>query len=360
MPYNLKTSSMPYKLRTSSMPYNLKTSSMPYNLKTSSMPYNLKTSSMPCNLKTSSMPYNLKTSSMPYKLKTSSMPYSLKTSSMPYKLKTSSMPYNLKTSSMPYKLKTSSMPYNLKTSSMPYNLKTSSMPYNLKTSSMPYKLKTSSMPYKLKTSSMPYNLKTSSMPYKLKTSSMPYKLKKQVAEACLFTTILYACETWFCENFKEVRVMYMKLIKVMLSARRTSCNDICLIESGMLPLKDVIDLKRNKYIKQIFRNLNPLSPLQKSYELVDSVQTKSARMINTAINSEVITPDIYKEKLVRGSYVVRGNSDSSKRITYKQMNPSSSQHKVYESEHVPVYMRISFIRFRLSSHELNIEKGVPK
>ena len=79
------------------------------------------------------------------------------------------------------------------------------------------------------------------------------------------------------------------------------------------------------YIKQKFRDLNPLSPLQKSYELADSVQTKSARMINTAINSEVITPDIYEERLVD---VVRGNSDSSKRVMYMQMNPSSSQHKV--------------------------------
>ena len=61
---------------------------------------------------------------------------------------------------------------------------------------------------------------------------------------------------------------------------------------------------------------------------------------------------------------MRGNTDSSKRITYMKMNPSFSQHKVYESEHVPEYMRISFTRFRLSSHELNIEKGrwsrVPK
>ena len=78
--------------------------------------------------------------------------------------------------------------------------------------------------------------------------------------------------------------MYMKVIKVLLSVRRTSCNDICLIESGMLPLKAAVDLKR-KYIKQIFGDLNPLSPLQNSYELADRVQTKSARMINTAINS---------------------------------------------------------------------------
>ena len=35
----------------------------------------------------------------------------------------------------------------------------------------------------------------------------------------------------------------MKIIKIMLSVRRTSCNDICLIESGMLPLNDTIEIE---------------------------------------------------------------------------------------------------------------------
>ena len=59
----------------------------------------------------------------------------------------------------------------------------------------------------------------------------------------------------------------MKIIKIMLSVRRTSCNDICPIESGMLPLNDTIEIKRNKYLKQTFKHLNPLSPLRKACEL---------------------------------------------------------------------------------------------
>ena len=44
-------------------------------------------------------------------------------------------------------------------------------------------------------------------------------------------------------------------------------------------------------------------------------------------------------------------------MTYTKMNPSYSQHKVYNNENIPEYMWVSFTRFRLSFHELNIEKG---
>ena len=146
----------------------------------------------------------------------------------------------------------------------------------------------------------------------------------------------------------------MKIINIMLSVRRTSCNDICLIESGMLPLNDTIEIERNKYMKQKFKHLNPLSPLRKAFELADSVQTTSARMIKTAINDDTISPKTCKEKLAD---TLKRNVQSSKRMTYTNMNPSYSQHKVYDNENIPEYMRVSFTRFRLSSRELNIEKG---
>ena len=54
---------------------------------------------------------------------------------------------------------------------------------------------------------------------------------------------------------------------------------------------------------------------------------------------------------------IRRNTTSSKRSTYLGMNPSLSQHDIYKNENVSEYLRISFTRFRVSSHDLNIEKG---
>ena len=52
------------------------------------------------------------------------------------------------------------------------------------------------------------------------------------------------------------------------------------------------------------------------------------------------------------------NSDSSKRTTYKQINPDLSVHSVYKSK-IPIneHFRVAFTRFRVSSHSLAVEVG---
>ena len=52
------------------------------------------------------------------------------------------------------------------------------------------------------------------------------------------------------------------------------------------------------------------------------------------------------------------NSDSSKRTTYKQINPDLSVHSVYKSK-IPIneYFRVAFTRFRVSAHSLAVEVG---
>ena len=53
-------------------------------------------------------------------------------------------------------------------------------------------------------------------------------------------------------------------------------------------------------------------------------------------------------------------SDRSKYVMYKMVNPSLSVHNVYKrggNEYVREYLRVSFTRVRLSSHRLMIETG---
>ena len=53
-------------------------------------------------------------------------------------------------------------------------------------------------------------------------------------------------------------------------------------------------------------------------------------------------------------------SERSKYVMYKMVNPSLSVHNVYKrggNEYVPEYLRVSFTRLRLSSHRLRIETG---
>ena len=52
------------------------------------------------------------------------------------------------------------------------------------------------------------------------------------------------------------------------------------------------------------------------------------------------------------------NSTSSKRITYKQINPSLSVHSVHKTKtHINEHHRVAFTRFRVSAHSLAVEVG---
>ena len=52
------------------------------------------------------------------------------------------------------------------------------------------------------------------------------------------------------------------------------------------------------------------------------------------------------------------NQDTSKTRTYKEINPELTVHKVYTStDYINERERLSFTRFRLSSHHLKIETG---
>ena len=52
------------------------------------------------------------------------------------------------------------------------------------------------------------------------------------------------------------------------------------------------------------------------------------------------------------------NSSSSKITTYKSLNPTLTSHPVYDNKYTGIqeFMRFEFTKFRLSSHNLRIEK----
>ena len=50
-------------------------------------------------------------------------------------------------------------------------------------------------------------------------------------------------------------------------------------------------------------------------------------------------------------------SNSTRRMTYLELNADLSIHPIYNSEQIPENCRISFTRMRLSSHYLKIETG---
>lgn len=182
---------------------------------------------------------------------------------------------------------------------------------------------------------------------------VPFPIKKRVAEACVFSSLLYGSETWFTENLGKVEPLYTKVIKSLLGVRNTTCNDICLLEASMPSLKAVINKKMQQYIQAKVPRLDCEDPLWKAIELCRTVNTKTFQHISKMLEND---SDIIKEDQEQRVQRIQ-TSTSTKRVTYSAMNPSFEQHKIYRSESLKEYKRIEFTRFRLSSHNLKVETG---
>ena len=186
-----------------------------------------------------------------------------------------------------------------------------------------------------------------------KNCDFPFTIKRRVAEACLFSTILYSCESWCCASFGKLEYLYMSIIKTLLSVRQTTCNNLCLVECGMPSLKAFIRQRQYKYFSKKLQDLQDDSPLRFALNLVESLNTASYRIINEVLtNSNIIHNDN-----VDISDKIRSDIESPKRMVYLSMNPQLVSPGVYKNSSIKEYKRIQYTRARLSSHYLRVETG---
>ena len=74
-----------------------------------------------------------------------------------------------------------------------------------------------------------------------KNNDIPFIVKKKVFDAALMSAILYGCESWMNGDLKPIDILYKWCIKQLLGVRKTTSNDICLIELGLPPLRALVN-----------------------------------------------------------------------------------------------------------------------
>ena len=83
-----------------------------------------------------------------------------------------------------------------------------------------------------------------------KNETMPYIFKKEVLEAMIVSSLLYACETWLGTDFKEVEKLYVSAVKAILGVRETTRNDTSLIEAGMPSIRERIRKRTRAFLNK--------------------------------------------------------------------------------------------------------------
>ena len=189
-----------------------------------------------------------------------------------------------------------------------------------------------------------------------KNNDVPFVVKRRVFEAALMSSLVYGCESWLGADLKPIDKLFNWCVKQLLGVRRTTCNDVCYVESGYPPLKDLIKYNQHKFFHKMWAERSEYQDDPLAFVIGTVINTN---MITSRLVRDFITNDV--EDLSVAIQRVTANiseSESSRRKTYKDINPSFTVHYVYTERHtINENHRISFTRFRVSGHSLACETG---
>lgn len=189
-----------------------------------------------------------------------------------------------------------------------------------------------------------------------KNNDVPFVVKRRVFEAALMSSLVYGCESWLGADLKPIDKLFNWCVKQLLGVRRTTCNDVCYVESGYPPLKDLIKYNQHKFFHKMWAERSEYQDDPLAFVIRTVINTN---MITSRLVRDFITNDV--EDLSVAIQRVTANiseSESSRRKTYKDINPSFTVHYVYTERHtINENHRISFTRFRVSGHSLACETG---
>ena len=183
-------------------------------------------------------------------------------------------------------------------------------------------------------------------------STMPYMYKKKVLEAAIQSSLTYGCESWLVENYKDVEHKYIGALRALVGVRETTPANLILIETGMPTFKELVRNRTVKFVKKNIRGDKDDTPLAKSYRKCQNKGTKGYRYIKGLLDNsnQCDTLDGIKEK--------SSTETGTRARSYRLINPNLHVHPVYTStEYIEENKRVTFTRFRLSSHRLKVETG---
>ena len=167
---------------------------------------------------------------------------------------------------------------------------------------------------------------------------------------------MYGCESWLAGDIKPVEKQYKWCIKQLLGVRKTTTNDVCMIQLGLPPLRALIRAKQRTFFKNMWTQRNAMNddPLIHVMKMTLRYNDTGSRYISDLIfgNTDGISEakDELKIKIT--------NSVSNRLTFYKSINPELVVHDIYmKNVKVNEIERISRTRLRLSAHSLAVEKG---
>ena len=189
-----------------------------------------------------------------------------------------------------------------------------------------------------------------------KNNDIPFIIKKRVFHAALMSSILYGCESWFDGNIKPMESLYNMCIKHLLGVRKSTSTNLCMIELGFPPLKSLVKQRQRKFFKSMWADRCNMvdDPLNFMLGVTLSSNTPLSRYVKDLLDNDLNDTNVAINNIIENV----NNSNSSKCIYYKSINPNMQVHNIYNMKYnINELERISWTKLRLSAHSLAIETG---
>ena len=187
----------------------------------------------------------------------------------------------------------------------------------------------------------------------------PLTIKLKVLRACVLTTLLYNCETFGHKLPDGLEELYFKLLKATLNVRQSTPNSIILVEAGFLPLKALVYCRQLKFYQRFKNSLAQNSPRHRVFQHILDNEQRSEFIQHYMdlevkyINVKAIKVEFFQN--LKNGICDQSNYDSHyKHWIYMQINPMLHQSPFL---HLPGHTAHCIAKFRLGSHNLEIEKG---
>ncbi len=165
-----------------------------------------------------------------------------------------------------------------------------------------------------------------------KNNDVPFIVKRRVLEAALMSSILYGCESWVNADYKPVIKLYNWALKQLLGVRKTTSNKVCYAEVGLPSLPDLIKLKQHTFFRRMWLERSEMhdDPLALAIRVTLVSRTPTGRCMDTFPSTEAPNMSSIIENVCNDV----ANSDSSRCMTYKEINPHFEVHGIYKDRHV--------------------------
>ena len=136
--------------------------------------------------------------------------------------------------------------------------------------------------------------------------------KRVVFDAAVTSSLLYSTESWLSNNVKRIEKQYNQLVRCLLGVRKNTSINMCMLEAGIVPVRDLIAKQRCKFMKRKLETVNIEQPFHIVYNICSENNTPGFRFVRKSISY-----DCSADPLIEIANLVRTwSTDTTKMSTY--------------------------------------------